>query len=169
MPPKRQPAVAAYTSRRGVTWYLHEGITKTGRPRYFVAKTIGDGAIAALPPGFTFRESVNGVVSVARVTASTLPEQDLAVVHAALRRHAHLMLYDVRIVKDAIVVFEPSAGRFEAVMRFVRAKGEADAYVAERRRYSGQGSWWTLGQGRIAALARRYVGAIGTDAFFELM
>ena len=34
-----------YTNRRGVPWFLHEGTTKTGKPRYSVAKFIGPGAL----------------------------------------------------------------------------------------------------------------------------
>jgi hypothetical protein len=60
--------------------------TKTGKRRYFVAKTIGATALAELPDGFEIVESVKAVVSVRRIapSARTIPETDLARVRAEL-------------------------------------------------------------------------------------
>ncbi len=82
----------SYTNRMGAIFYLHEGQTKTGKPRYFVAKTIRNGALAAMPEGYEFSESINGVVSVRKMTsgAITIPETDLAMIRAELTRHQHL-------------------------------------------------------------------------------
>lgn len=60
MPAK--PRALAYTNRD--TFFLHEGKTKTGKPRYFFAKTIREGAITEMPAGFEVTESVSAVVSV---------------------------------------------------------------------------------------------------------
>jgi hypothetical protein len=104
--------VARYKNRKGDTYYLHEGKTKTGKPRYFVAKTIGEGAIASLPPGFEFTESINGVVSVRRVDTSApkISDIDLATAQAEMARHPHLRFHRVEAVKGEIVVFEPQGG-----------------------------------------------------------
>jgi len=40
------PAALPHTNRRGDTYYLHQGLTKTGKPRYFAARAVGDGALA---------------------------------------------------------------------------------------------------------------------------
>jgi hypothetical protein len=53
-------ALVRYTNRMGDTYYLHEGTTKTGKARYFVAKTIREGVLSAMPDGFEFAESING-------------------------------------------------------------------------------------------------------------
>lgn len=77
-----EPATFSYTNRHGETYYLHEGTTKTGKPRYFFAKTIRERALDNMPEGFEVAESVNAVVSVRRKTAGTslVPDEDLAVV-----------------------------------------------------------------------------------------
>lgn len=102
----------AYTNRRGRTYYLHAGTTKTGKPRYFVAKTIGTGALTALPAGFEIVESINGVVSVRRVDPGvpTIPAPHLDLVRSELARHPHLGLHRADLVKGEIVVFEPIGG-----------------------------------------------------------
>jgi hypothetical protein len=109
--PQRQPPFA-YMNRRGETYYLHAGTTKTGKPRYFVAKTIGAGALSALPTGFEIVESVNSVVSVRRVDpdAPTIPAPELDLVRNELARHQHLGLHRADVVKGEIVVFEPVGG-----------------------------------------------------------
>lgn len=60
------PKPLAYTNGKGVTYYLHEGRTQSGKPRYFFARSVRDGSLAELPTGFEVAESVNGVVSVRR-------------------------------------------------------------------------------------------------------
>lgn len=100
--------VISHVNRFGVTFYLHEGRTKTGKPRYFVAKTVRDGALSAMPEGYEFAESVNGVVSVRRVQTSVIPENDLRLVRVELARHEHLRFHRVEQVKGEIVIHEPT-------------------------------------------------------------
>ena len=98
-----------YTNRMGVRYYLHEGRTKSGKPRYFFAKTIRDGALARIPKGFEVGESINGIVSVKRQSRGqvTMPPEDVMVVEVELARHDRLRWYKVRVVARAIVIYEP--------------------------------------------------------------
>jgi hypothetical protein len=41
--------LVSYTNRKGEVYYLHAGKTKTGKPRYFVAKMIGVGVGGDVP------------------------------------------------------------------------------------------------------------------------
>lgn len=167
--PERTGEAFAYTNRRGDTYYLHEGRTKTGKPRYFFAKTIREGAIAAMPDGFEVSESLNAVVSVRRAgrRRSGVAEADLMLVRAELGRHHHLTEHLVQAEKDAIVVHEPSGGgRYAPVMKFEQG---SDGYLVRRMTYSGHGGWsHPLDDGDLDTLAARYVRHIGTDDFFEL-
>lgn len=112
-PSKKNSSVAAkalsYTNRQGVTYYLHAGTTKTGKPRYFVAKTIRAGALAKMPDGREFSESINGVVSVRKVRVNTpkIPDTDLVRVRAELDRHPHLRHHRVDSRTGEIIVYEP--------------------------------------------------------------
>jgi hypothetical protein len=88
---------------------LHQGQTKTGTLRYFVAKSIGAGALPKMPPGFEFTESINGVVSVRRTgrAAGLIPAVDLDLVRTELSRHRHLRYHAVEARGNEIVVYEP--------------------------------------------------------------
>lgn len=111
-PSTRSHRPLSYTNRHGQTYYLHEGLTKTGKPRYFAARSIREGAIATMPAGFEFSESINGVVSVRRVDTSPklIPDTDVAKVRDALSKHAHLADYTVEEKKHEIIVYEPFDG-----------------------------------------------------------
>jgi hypothetical protein len=110
-------APASYTNRFGDTYYLHQGTTKTGKTRYFVARTVVAGALSAVPEGYEFTESLNGVVSVKRSGGppSLVPHADVDTVRRELARHAHLRHYAVDVRKDEIIVYEPEGSLGEMV------------------------------------------------------
>ncbi len=179
----------AYENRMGVTYYLHEGRTTTGKPRYFFAKTMGPGMLSEMPGGVEVSESINGVVSVRRKTTdrAAVPEEDVKVVQEAVGRHLHLKGYMVRAVDSAVVIFEPhprpselrafaerygtsyrasnfieermKKAQYAPIMKFER---ESDGYVVLRMTYRGKGGWsWPLGAGKLGGLAKKFVPSIG--------
>jgi hypothetical protein len=196
--PEASPSSAlAYKNRLGICFYLHEGTTKTGKPRYFLAKNVGKGALSRIPEGFELCESINGVVSVRRTRESqfSVPPDDVAAVRHALERYVHLRYYEVRVVDSAIVIYEPDLkpeqfavvasrlgigslpanyiseqmkrARYAPVMKF-EAQGEC--YTVFRMTYRGHGGWsYPLTGGSLAALVRDYIPKLGTEEFFELM
>lgn len=99
-----------HQSRRGEAYYLHRGTTKTGKARFFFAKTVGEGAIAEMPAGYEVAESVNGVVTVRRAVPSLIPAADVALVREALARDDVLRACVVDTKGDAIIVHEPEGG-----------------------------------------------------------
>lgn len=104
-----EPTVLAYTSRLGERYFLHEGRTKTGKPKYFFAKTVREGALERMPVGWEVSESINGVVSVRRLPKGEprVPPEDVAFVESALAKREGLRWYRVRTDTSAIVVYEP--------------------------------------------------------------
>lgn len=189
--------VFTHENRMGIMYYLHEGRTKTDRPRYFFAKTPGEGARSAMPERFEVSESINGVVSVPRKAtgAPGAPDADVKVVEGAVRHQPHLQGYLVRAEGNAIVIFEPhprpselrdfaerlgvpyrassfveermKKAQYAPIMKF---ECEGDGYVARRMTYRGKGGWsWPLGAGKLEGLAKKFVPTIGTESFFDLM
>lgn len=188
----------AYTNRMGDTYYLHAGTTKTGKPRYFVAKAVGAGALDAVPEGFEVTESINGVVSVRRANPddSRVPDLDLALVQAELGRHAHLRKHRASAVKDEIIIYEPDGvsvadavdmmskllgvpprhdhanlrdrTKYTPVMKFVPEA--KGVYAVHRMTYRGAGGWsYPLVSGSLKTLVSKFVRHVGTEEFFELM
>ncbi len=110
--PMTRSRALSFTNRKGQVYYLHAGLTKTGKRRFFVAKTVGDDAVAELPAGFEIVESINGVVSVRRIDPAgpRIPDIDLARLRAELAKHPHLRRHRADAVKGEIIVFEPVGG-----------------------------------------------------------
>ncbi|MBA3397211.1 MAG: hypothetical protein H0T89_31585 [Deltaproteobacteria bacterium] len=126
----------SYTNRRGQVYYLHAGTTKTGKRRYFVAKTVGKDVLAEVPAGFEIVESINGVVSIRRIdpNARSDPDTDLARVRAELARHAHLRRHRADVVKGEIMVFEPVGGLPDDLADYLVASLQLTPGQLERRR-----------------------------------
>jgi len=190
--------VATYTNRMGDTYYLHEGRTKTGKIRYFLAKKPREGILSTMPKGYEFSESINGVVSVRRIKEAEvrIPDSDIALVQAEMDCHPHLCEHRIDIVKGEIVVFEPANPlselpeemvrsfpmlahrslssvhrrvRYNPVMKFVPLQKES-AYSAHRMTYRGEGGWsWPLASGPLHELTKKLLRYVGTDEFFELL
>ena len=96
-----------HINRKGVTFYLCRGVTKTGRPRYFFAREPGKGRpVEAIPEGCEIVESVNGVVSLAKVRPVLIRPEELALVEAAVAVHPKSRNYRVDVKGERIVVYE---------------------------------------------------------------
>jgi hypothetical protein len=113
------PAAARPTfthrNRHGVVYYLHQGATKTGKPRYFFAQTVRESALDEMPAGFEVAESTDGVVSVRKVAPGWHPPaEDLALVRAALDRDPALCRCIVESKYGAILLHEPQPHRGSA-------------------------------------------------------
>lgn len=186
-----------YTNRLGKTYYLHQGTTKTGNPRYFVARSIRAEALLEMPTGFEFTESINGVVSVRRINElqKAIPESEIELVRSSLLQHKHLESHQVYCRNNEIVIYEPRGGfsdrcpglssapadwriadltqrkvRYDPVMKFVPSLSDStETYTAFRMSYRGEGGWLLFSIGRLENLADKYVRRIGTDDFFEIM
>jgi hypothetical protein len=134
-PTQQDSRALSHTNRKGDTYYLHEGRTKTGKVRYFVAKTIGVGSLSAMPSGFEFTESINAVVSVRKIDTSApmIPDIDLAIARAELARHPHLRLHRVEAVKGEILVYEPVGGMsLDLIDELSRSLGRSPGFLEGR-------------------------------------
>ena len=95
-----------YTNRKGVTYYLCQSITKTGKPRYSFAREPKGAPIEQLPEGFRISESANGLVSLEHDRPSQILTEEIAAVEAAIARHPKPRDYHVGVKRDQIEISE---------------------------------------------------------------
>jgi hypothetical protein len=95
-----------YTNRKDITYYLCQGVTKTGKVRYYFARQPKDGSPDQIPEGYRISESVNGVVSLVKDRAQLILPQEIASVEAVLARHPKGHEYRVAIKNNQIVIYE---------------------------------------------------------------
>jgi hypothetical protein len=96
-----------YTNRKGITYMLCQGVTKTGKPRYtFVRDPKGKRAVEKVPKGWEISESVNGIVSLVRERVQKLLRGEIAAVEEAVHRHPKARNYRVNVRSDRIEIYE---------------------------------------------------------------
>jgi hypothetical protein len=106
-----------YTNRKGITFYLCQGVTKTGKSRYYFAREIKGEPVEQVPDGYTISESVNGVVSLSKTQVSQLHAAEINAVKAAVTRHPKSRRYRVNVRPKRLEVYEavgPDAETFSA-------------------------------------------------------
>jgi len=95
-----------YTNRKGHTYYLCQGMTKTGKLRYYFARQPKDGSPDQIPEGYRISESINAVVSLVIDQPQLILPQEVASVEAALARHPTSCDYRLAVQKNLIVIYE---------------------------------------------------------------
>ena len=95
-----------YTNRKGHMYYLCQGLTKTGKLRYYFAREPKVGSPDQIPEGYRISESVNGVVSLVKDRPQLISPQEVAIVDAVLARHPKSHDYRVAVQKNHIVIYE---------------------------------------------------------------
>src|SRR5437660_5060388 len=106
----------SYTNRKGMTYILYQGRTRTGKPRYYFGRA-GQGQgepLTEIPPGFTISESVNGVVSLVKDRPSLIQPEEVATIEAAVQQHPQARRYRVAVKHDRIEVYEQAGPDYDA-------------------------------------------------------
>ncbi|OGO33498.1 MAG: hypothetical protein A2W35_18330 [Chloroflexi bacterium RBG_16_57_11] len=95
-----------YTNRKGHIYYLCQGMTKTGKLRYYFAREPKEGSPDQIPDGYRISESVNGVVSLVKDRPQLISPQEVANVEAVLARHPKSRDYRIALKNNQIVIYE---------------------------------------------------------------
>jgi len=113
-----------YTNRKGHMYYLCQGLTKTGKLRYYFARQPIEGSPDQIPEGYCISESVNGIVSLVKDRPQLILPQEIASVEAVLARHPKSRDYRVAVPKSRIVIYEmlgPDTGTMSAIFGKISA------------------------------------------------
>ncbi len=108
-----------YTNHRGATFYLCQGVTRTGKPRYYFAREPKGHPVETIPEGFEITESVNGVVSLAKVRPTVIRPEEEALVRQAVAAHKKAYNYRVGVKGPSIVVYEREGADPAEVAQFM--------------------------------------------------
>ena len=121
-----------YTNRKGVIYYLHQGITKTGKPRYYFSpKNTGD-LVFEIPDDFEIRESVNGRVSLVRVRPKEIKKSEVALIMALIENHPDAANYRLDVKPRELLIYERVGPDMEAISSLFTSFG-FPAKVAKER------------------------------------
>ena len=124
----------SYTNRKGQTYTLYRGQTKSGKPRYYFGRA-GQGQgepVTELPPGFSISESVNGVVSLVKDRPSLIQPDEVAAIEAVVQQHPEARRYRVAVKQDRIEIYEQVGPDYDALLGELHIDGLSRPGIAER-------------------------------------
>jgi len=121
-----------YTNRKGLTYHLCKGVTKTGKPRYYFAREPTGELVDQIPDGFTIGESVNGIVSLIKDRPAQILAQEIAAVEAAVKRHPKSRNYRVNVRPNRIEIYELVGADPQDLIAALRREGLLFSGAADR-------------------------------------
>ena len=186
-----------YVNRKGKTFYLHQGVTKKGNPRYYFAQK-SEGELAdRIPEGFEIYENPHAQVFLRRIPLQLITDAEVAAVRQGLERYCSVPYPQIEVKKNIISIFLPDQDvdalseilkfapgapgstapdtvlpwvTYSPRMRFVLIEDQRRRFVAERYCFRGAiDDWIEISKpGRLPRLVKRYVRYLGRDSFYEL-
>ena len=100
-----------HKNRRGDVYYLQEGKTATGKPKYYMARKLTGTPLDAVPDGYEIHESPeHGQVHVRRALHSAITPEERELAGRIFREVSGIEELIVEIEKDALIVWQPGVG-----------------------------------------------------------
>lgn len=190
--------VLTYENRKGDAYYLHQGLTKKGNPRYFFSRQKDDKVLQAIPDGYEIYENPNGLVFIRKIQPKVFSDEEISVVENGIRDYANLEFYKVDVKGNAIIIYLPlqdvdaikevvSLSSLktpeqikEIIHKFIRFAPEMQLILTDKvkrlfslKRYCYRGAtehWLTLEtSSALDSLAKKYFKHLGKDSFFDLL
>jgi len=125
-----------YVNRRGETYYLLQGKTKTGKPKYYASKKAEGVAVDQVPEGYEIYENPErGLVSIRKVRPSRVLPDERAMLVRWTGELAGIEFFSVDVQEDNLVIYTPETDPAAAVSLLSRIFGSfPDGEGAEKDR-----------------------------------
>src|SRR6266508_2449829 len=146
-----------YINRSGEKYYLHVGATKTGKPKYYVARHARGALADAIPDGFEIYENPKGQVSLRKILPKPIFDEELSAV----------MPWRWQVGRDSI---SERFWSYEAQLQFALVDEQKRQFQTRRYCYLGRiNDWLDIGdRGPLAKLAKLYIKQLGQESYYEL-
>ena len=191
--------VVQHVNRRGDTYYLHQGTTKTGKPKWFFSTKREGRLTEVIPESYEVYENHNAQVFLRKTVPRLVTDEEVAFVENAVRRLARLEYFFIEVRGGSIVVCLPDqsidflegsvSSRFgirapgavytemqklltySPMMRFTLTDEKSRCFSVERWCFLGSIDDWFLltGAGDLSKLVAKYTPHLGNESFYELM
>jgi hypothetical protein len=186
-----------HRNRKGQTCYLHQGSTKTGKPKYFFSMKKEGTLAGKVPDGFEVYENPNAQVFLRRIGPKIITDEEVALVEEGMKRFCKLKYYQIDVKKNRIVVYQPvqdvdalaevfhfisgargvltaeQLGRrltYAPMLRFELIDDAKREFMTQRYCFLGSIDDWIYigGPDDLRSLVKKYVKHLGEESFFEL-
>jgi len=181
-----------HTNRQGKDYYLFQGITKTGKPKYYFSTKNEGCDLNIIPEGYEIYENPNGQVFLRKKQLQLITDIEKKMVSSKLSRNKDIQFYIIDIKKKVLTIYTAEIGEsiipdgllpfnkldimkqflnYSPEMRFTLTTSKNDRnFYAERFCYRGSiDDWITIGgTGKLKELVDKFIPCLGNDSFYEL-
>ena len=187
-----------HTNAKGKLYYLHQGTTKTGKPKYYFSMESEGHLAESIPEGFEIYENPNAQVFLRRIPPKLITDEERRVVEEGMRTYADVKDYKIDVKGKAIVIYTadqdigtlaelfkdlsptPSANRqlmsllrkeiqYSPMLQFLLEDEKRRLFTAQRYCFRGSiDAWIDIGYGSLTTLVKQYVKHLGKESYFEL-
>jgi hypothetical protein len=187
-----------HVNAKGQTYYLHQGTTKTGKPKYHFAMKREGNLADRIPEGFEIYENPNAQVFLRRIPPTIITDEERETVEDGMRKSASVTDYKIDVRGKAIVVytadqdvdtlagmlreFHPDpmsnptvvallrgAIHYSPMMQFILDDPERRLFTAQRSCFRGSiDDWIDIDHGKLPTLVRTYGKHLGNASSFAL-
>ncbi len=170
-----------YVNATGKTYYLHQGITKTGKPRYYFSLNNTGTLVNAIPAGYEIYETPNAQVFLRKIPPKLITDEERQLVEAGMKQYSDVHNYKIDVKGNTIVIYtaDQNEANFRALfalsvhyspmLQFTLEDSKRRVFSAQRYCFLGSiDDWIDIGHGELATLVKTYLKHLGKDSYFEL-
>ena len=99
-----------HVNAKGKTYYLHQGATKTGKPRYYFSPKSEGSLVEDVPEGYEIYEHPNSQVFLRQRQPQIITEAERNVVAKGMDKYASVSQYKIDVKGAEIVVYTSDRG-----------------------------------------------------------
>jgi len=108
-----------YVNAKEKTYYLHQGVTKTGKPKYHFAMKSEGNLADSIPEGYEIYENPNAQVFLRRIPPKIITDEEIAIVEAGMRTYSNVKDSKLDVRGNAIFIYT-AVQDLEALMAIVQ-------------------------------------------------
>ncbi len=186
-----------YVNRKGDIYFLHQGKTKTDKPKWFFSKKPTGELADSIPDGFEIYENYNAQVFLRKIVPRLVTDEEVAIVEDGIRTLAKVNYFLTEVKEGSIIIclantdiledglrttfgfrdraeWERKMERFltyTPMMRFNLIDPQGRRFDVDRWCFRGSiDDWFSLsGAGELSKLVKKYVPHLGQESFYELL
>ncbi|MBD2241863.1 hypothetical protein H6G35_35655 [Aulosira sp. FACHB-113] len=93
-------------NRKEQIYYLHQGMTKTGKPKYFFSMKNEGHVIEAMPKGYEIYENPNAQVFLRKVQPKIISDEERSTVEEGIKKFSNLESYQIDLKNSEVRIQE---------------------------------------------------------------
>ena len=161
--------IIEYINYKGDSYYLHQGTTNKGNPKYWFSRKAEGDLVHIIPQGFEIYEEPNGMVYVRKIQPKLIKDHEINIIRRSIPKG---LLAKLDLKKNIVTLFlsEESYSLYQAMMRFILIDEETREFEAQRYCFRGAIDDWIYLEisDDLKELATKCCFHLGKDSFYDL-